>query len=211
MVSYSEDKKYAYYGGLAFCRDDKTGYYLNSTTHQRLHRAVWESVYGQIPDGMQIHHIDHDKGNNEPDNLELLTAEEHRQRHADELTDKQRQFLRDNLTMTARPAASEWHGSEAGREWHKKHYEEMKSSWFVRKKFVCQNCGKEFEAVDKGNNAFCSNACKSAWRRKSGVDNERRKCAICGSEFAANKYSGARCCSGSCAMKLRWRNRNAYL
>lgn len=211
MVFYSEDKKYAYFGGLAFCRDDKTGYYLNSTTHQRLHRAVWESVYGQIPDGMQIHHIDHDKGNNEPDNLELLTAEEHRQRHADELTDEQRQFLRDNLTLTARPAASEWHGGEAGKEWHKKHYEEMKSSLYVRKKFVCQNCGKEYESNDQGRNRFCSNACCAAWRRKSGVDNERRKCAICGGEFTVNKYSSARCCCRSCAMKLRWRKVNAYI
>lgn len=211
MVSYSEDKKYAYFGGLAFCRDDKTGYYLNSTTHQRLHRAVWESVYGQIPDGMQIHHIDHDKGNNEPDNLELLTAEEHRQRHADELTDEQRQFLRDNLTLTALPAASEWHGSETGKEWHKKHYEEMKSFLYVRKKFVCQNCGKEYESNDQSRNRFCSNVCRAAWRRKSGVDNERRKCAICGGEFTVNKYSSARCCSRSCAMKLRWRKVNAYL
>lgn len=211
MVTYSQDKKYAYFGGLRFCRDDRTGYYLNSTTHKRLHRCVYESANGKIPDGFQVHHIDHDKSNNELGNLELLTAKQHRKRHSDEMPEELRVFLRKNMIENAGPAAAKWHGSDEGKEWHRKHYEEMKSSLHTKKKLVCKNCGKEYETVDTGKNSFCSNACKSAWRRKSGVDNERRKCAICGGEFTANKYSGARCCSGSCAMKLRWRKNNADL
>lgn len=37
------------------------------------HRVVWASIFGDIPDGMQINHIDLDKTNNAPSNLELVS------------------------------------------------------------------------------------------------------------------------------------------
>lgn len=46
---------------------------------------------------------------------------------------------------------------------------------------------------------FCSNNCKSAYRRKSGVDNEERICKICGEIFITNKYSKAKVCSKKCS------------
>ena len=52
---------------------------------------------------------------------------------------------------------------------------------------VCTNCGKEFVG-QPGKDRFCSNACKSAYRRKSGVDNVTRSCAFCGGPFIVNKY-----------------------
>lgn len=44
-------------------------------------RWVWEREYGPIPDGYEVHHGDGDKTNNALDNLQLLTAEEHRAFH----------------------------------------------------------------------------------------------------------------------------------
>lgn len=41
-----------------------------------VHRIVWESFNGRIPDGMQINHIDECKTRNNLDNLELVTAKE---------------------------------------------------------------------------------------------------------------------------------------
>ena len=41
-------EKYQYFNGLKFTRDDKTGYYLNSTIRKRMHRYVWEFYNGQI-------------------------------------------------------------------------------------------------------------------------------------------------------------------
>lgn len=207
MVSYSDDRKYAYFDGLRFCRDDKTGYYLNATIHKRLHRYVYEHVNGRIPKGMQIHHIDHDKGNNDPENLVLMTAKQHRQRHSEEMTDELRGRLRDNMLGKAIPAAAEWHRSEAAKEWHKAHYERMKSTLHVRKLMICKQCGKTYEGVVTGRNYFCSGACSSAWRRQSGVDNEQRRCLICGEQFIVNKYASTRCCSKSCAMRLAYMNR----
>lgn len=96
------------------------------------------------------------------------------------------------------PAASEWHGTEAGHEWHKKHYESMKDRLYQKKTFVCLNCGDEFISMNQGKNKFCSNKCQSAYRRKIGIDNEIRKCAWCGEEFIVNKYADTKFCSRSC-------------
>lgn len=41
-----------------------------------VHRVVWESVYGSIPKGMVIDHIDNDRLNNNISNLQLLTRAE---------------------------------------------------------------------------------------------------------------------------------------
>jgi hypothetical protein len=49
-----------------------------------LHRDVWISVNGQIPDGFDIHHIDGDKENNHPSNLEALSKADHTREHSSE-------------------------------------------------------------------------------------------------------------------------------
>lgn len=45
------------------------------------HVIVWEKFFGKIPDGYQIHHIDGNKANNDIENLQLVTALEHRRIH----------------------------------------------------------------------------------------------------------------------------------
>lgn len=64
-------------------------------------------------------------------------------------------------------------------------------------------CGKKFEGTANGVNRFCSNKCKSKFRRDSGIDDEYRICKVCGKKFKTNKYSKAKTCSRSCANKLR--------
>ncbi len=48
----------------------------------RVHQVVAYEKYGEIPDGMQVHHIDEDKWNWDPDNLILVTSEVHNRLHA---------------------------------------------------------------------------------------------------------------------------------
>lgn len=204
MIQYFDNGKHAIFQGVLFCRDEKTGYYLNSGTSTRLHRAVWESVNGKIPDGYHIHHIDHDKNNNEIENLQLVTSEMHRRIHADELTEEQRENKRQNLNNNARPKASEWHGSKEGITWHKIHYAETKEKLHEKRIFKCAFCGKEYTSEVTGQNRFCSNKCRSAARRQSGVDNEIRKCVCCGKNFITNRYSKGKTCSRLCASRLRW-------
>lgn len=207
-ISYLENGDLALFNGLKFRRDKQSGYYFNSTIHKRLHVYVWEFFNGKIPDGYQIHHKDFDKSNNEIENLILLSASDHAKLHGESWDDERYEKQIKNLNENARPKASEWHGSDAGHEWHKKHYEQMKSRLHQKKIFVCDECGRSFEGVDNGFTRFCSNKCKAAHRRKSGIDNEIRQCEYCGKEFEVNKYAKTRTCSRSCRNKIRWNKIN---
>jgi hypothetical protein len=59
-----------------------SGYYevalfLNGSRHIRsVHRLVWSSFFGEIPDGYHVNHIDGDKSNNALSNLECVTPAE---------------------------------------------------------------------------------------------------------------------------------------
>jgi hypothetical protein len=202
-------EKFVYFDGYKFTRDDKTGYYLNSTIRQRLHRYVWEFYNGPIPKGYHIHHKDFNRANNDISNLQLLSLEEHEKLHgeAHRADEDFHIWARTNLAKTARPKASEWHKSVEGREWHKKQFEKSRSKIFIERDFICENCGKPFKSTQT-ESRFCSNSCKSAWRRKAGLDNEKRICASCGKSFTVNKYSKAECCSRSCSMRLRHLRQN---
>lgn len=48
----------------------------------KLHVYIWERVNGKKPEGCDIHHIDHNKGNYNLSNLQLLTTFDHRKLHA---------------------------------------------------------------------------------------------------------------------------------
>lgn len=207
IVTYSDDKKHAYFDGEVFTRDERTGYYLTTKNNvyigRRLHRAVWEYHNCPIPEGYHVHHIDHDKNNNDITNLRLMSAEEHRKTHGLELTESEIERRRNNFEENARPKAIEWHKSADGLAWHKEQYERTKSKLHEKRSFTCENCGKGFEAPNNGLNRFCSNACKSAWRRKSGKNSVIRVCGICGSNFATDKYKKTVCCSPKCAAIMR--------
>ena len=208
MIEYLENGDLALVDGLIFRRDKRTGYYLNAKTHKRLHRYIWEKANGPIAPGLHIHHIDMNKHNNDISNLAIMTSVEHEALHGKLLTDEQRKRLRDNLQSKARPAANEWHGSEEGKDWHKRHYDRMKDALYQKGTFDCVYCGKKYEAINHGTNRFCSNKCRAAHRRKTGVDNEKRNCAYCGGEFNANKYAKTQACSRDCAGKIRWNKIN---
>lgn len=186
--------------GMSFVRSGRD-YYYNSHKRIYLHRYLWEKENGKIPEGYQIHHKDHNILNNSLDNLELVKSGEHQKMHGAELTDEQREWRRNNLIENAVPVASEWHKSVEGKEWHKKLYEKIKHKLLLKKEFKCEVCSEKFLAVDNGQIRFCSNKCKSKWRRDSGIDNEQRNCIWCDSEYIVNKYSKSTYCSRSCKMK----------
>jgi hypothetical protein len=60
-----------------------TGYYGKTNGSRSLmHRDVWEFHNGDIPGDHDIHHIDHDKTNNDISNLEIYTKSEHAKKFA---------------------------------------------------------------------------------------------------------------------------------
>lgn len=193
-----------YFNNTTFTRDDKTGYYLCTTKNEdgvrkRLHVYVWEFYNGPVPKGYHVHHKDKNKQNNHISNLEIKEKSEHSRYHARTRTKEQRDKNRQNMIEKVLPKAIEWHKSGNGREWHKLHYEQMKNRLHIERKFTCLFCGKEFNNTNT-ESKFCSNNCKSAYRRKSGVDNIIKTCEKCGKEYISNKYTKTKYC-GVCKCK----------
>lgn len=166
MIQYIENTNLAYCDGYKFRKDKKSGYWLCSTLHKRLHRYIYEKYNGKIPEGMQVHHIDHNKDNNEISNLMLLTRKEHDRIHFEEMTEEEKERRRKNLKENAMPKAKEWHKSEEGRKWHLEHYEKVKDKLYKKYNFTCSVCGKQFESTQI-RSKFCSNVCKSRYWRKT--------------------------------------------
>lgn len=46
------------------------------------HHYIWEQRVGTIPTGFQIHHVDHNKKNNDIENLKLVSTSEHQRIHS---------------------------------------------------------------------------------------------------------------------------------
>jgi hypothetical protein len=204
-VQYLENGDLAIFNEMRFRRDKKTGYYLNSTIHERLHVYIWEYYNGEIPKGYNVHHKK-SKDNNDIEDLQLLTKKEHIELHKEIETEERKKQKRENFNRNARPKAIEWHKSEEGREWHKKHYKDFENKLHTKYMKICECCNRKYETIQI-NSRFCSDKCKSRWRRKQGVDNEKRICIHCGKEFEINKYSKTLTCSRSCASKKAYQNR----
>ena len=169
-----------------------------------LHRDIWAHHHGPIPAGHHIHHVDHDTLNNDISNLECIPAAEHFRHHADQpRSEAQLEAIERNLPNFIEKAR-EWHRSEEG---HAHHVENGKRVWenAEYRDEVCEQCGDTFSTRCKQREyaRFCSNACKSAWRRDSGIDDVDRDCAACGGTFRINKYSKTKTCSRACGGVLR--------
>ena len=85
---------------------------------------------------------------------------------------------------------------------HKRIHAECKNNTCFPKKskFTCAVCGKKFQAVNRGNNAYCSAECKRTANHEH--DKVERICLVCGQIFSTDKYKDAKCCSKKCAGKL---------
>lgn len=164
----------------------------------RLHEEIWKAEHGPIPDGHHIHHVDFDPLNNDPANLACLTEDDHRKAHSERTAERGRA---NPPSAEARARAAEWHRSDEGREWHREH---GRRSWDDRqpKAAVCECCGADYETLKLDESTrFCSNACKSKWRRQEGLDDIDHVCECCGATFIANRYARRRYCSRSCSVR----------
>ena len=200
--------EFCYFNGKRFYRNTGSKNWSDRNYFKRiehgtsvyLHRLVWSNTHGDIPHGYHVHHIDGDTSNNSIENLECLPARYHRDKH--EFSEETIEKLRAHLD-SVRHLSKRWHSSDEGREWHSKHAKRTIAGNF-EKNVKCLECGVEFTAKASHNkSAFCSNAHKSAYRRKMGYDNIDKPCAFCNKIFSTNKYAKIETCSRSCANRLR--------
>lgn len=184
------------YRNYTFGKHQKQPYYY-ATVKQRkkaLHRYIYECEKGPIPDGYHVHHIDENPFNNTIDNLEVKTGFDHLSFHGKK-ADRQKLL---KLAETGREYAKEWHGSPEGIEWHKQHYIDCELKMQERVIRNCSNCNKLTSTKRKNGNAFCSNNCKSQWRRRNKPDKKIVTCLKCGKEFETLKYLPNSYCSKEC-------------
>lgn len=132
----------------------------------RLHRVVWEAHNGPIPDGWHVHHRDGDRAENGIANLQLLRAADHSRHHH---AGKHRSVPARTLA-----AATEWHGSAAGAEWHSRQWHAYMGPLMAgRVTKSCEVCGGQFEArsIFAARSRFCHPNCKAvALRRRRAAE-----------------------------------------
>lgn len=159
------------FNGETYIRNPKSRYYFKHTTRnaerknaRQLHRVVWEYYNGPIPAGYHVHHIDGNIDNNAIDNLECLPAKKHLSMHAQKNETNAEYVERQKETIKlAVEAAKEWHGSDAGRAWHRAHVAE--SIGKVRDNPVskeCTFCGKVFQGLPWSR--YCCSKCANKAR-----------------------------------------------
>ena len=83
----------------------------------QLHRLIWESVNGTIPEGLQVNHIDEDKSNNSITNLNLMTPKQNSnwgtgiersaEKRTNGVTSKQVAAYKDGVLVMAFPSTKE--------------------------------------------------------------------------------------------------------
>jgi hypothetical protein len=193
--------EYRIYFGKRFWKQ-KDGYWVNGMPiHAQ--RWVWINHHGAIPKGMDIHHKDGNKDNNDIENLEMLSRSDHLKKHwaNPELRQKRRDFLNKQ-----RAKVHAWLRSPEGRRVQS---EASKKAWKYRKSGVknCLSCNKEFTTQQPWAK-YCSDACDKRWRRKQGVYNIEVTCPVCAKLFFKDKFSKRVFCSISCGAKSSAKKRN---
>jgi hypothetical protein len=157
------NKEYIY-NGVRFIKYVSENYYHGKVRGKNkwLHRYVWETERGEIPNTHHIHHIDGNKENNLIDNLALVEKAKHL---SDHITPERRLKLK-ALADKIRPLSKIWHASVEGREWHRK--QGIKTfSQRIAKENECACCHKKYLTKQLAKRArFCSNNCKMKARRR---------------------------------------------
>lgn len=184
------------YRNYTFSKHPKQPYYYATVKQKKqcLHRYMYECEVGEIPPGYHVHHVDENPFNNTITNFKLVLGSEHISMHIKKRP--REQLLK--LQEMGREHAKIWHSSAEGREWHKENYEKNKGFLHQKVKRICAHCSTPTLTTRRDGNAFCSNNCKSAWRRKNKPDKKQAICPVCGIEFTTLKYLPNTYCSRKC-------------
>lgn len=167
--------------------------------HKRARRA-WIRANGPVPAGHHIHHRDGNPFNNALENLECIASFAHLSKHGSVSTPARRARGAASVDRL-REATIKFRASPQGQEWGK---ELARRSWAARtrEQRSCDRCGGSYETWSGQRARFCSNACKSAWRRAARLDDEDRVCTVCSTDFRVNRYEDTQTCSKACASTI---------
>lgn len=186
------DEKHVKFSGVTYRKDKYDNRYYAKAS---LNRDIWRYYYGEIPNGVEVHHKDFNKDNNDIGNFQLLTKDEHSKIHHNANLKKiqciicGKEFEGGNFFNNACYCSDECR--EIGRK---------NQAW--RKNlitYICEYCDKEFKALKYNNYKYCSKECLN----KSKERHEIKNCAYCGKFFEARIRDKRQYCSADCAHKAR--------
>ena len=110
--------------------------------------------------------------------------------------------IRSENLRKARIKAIEFFKTEEGRKRRKEQAKRIQDSRpFIEKK--CENCLNNFLSKCIRQQIFCSKKCKTAFRRKSGIDDISGSCGVCGKDIIFNKYTSNLTCSKQCFLLFK--------
>lgn len=107
----------------------------------------------------------------------------------------------ENMRLARVKAAEFWRSTDG-----KSRRKELAKEYLSRhpvKQGSCLNCKKEFHYQSFSVRKYCSNRCKSSFRRKMGLDGVKVKCVICENEISESRYQTRLTCSRKCLIKHR--------
>lgn len=88
IYSHNQERYIGYYDKARIEKCNRTKSYTQVAIYNNRRRLfgttgtlIWLSVFGSVPDGYEIHHIDGDARNNKISNLMLVTREQHHKIH----------------------------------------------------------------------------------------------------------------------------------
>lgn len=153
---------------LVLFHKGSTGHWCNSSTFEHeifLHREIFKQKTGLTEDdlkGMEVHHVDGNKDNNDITNLKLLSKSEHARHHLISTRIKTKKICEwcgeEYETYINK---SRFCSSKCGYKW--RYHNERKLQLDTR---ICKNCGKEFTCNKYKPTKFCSLSCATKFRYK---------------------------------------------
>lgn len=188
-------EKSVIYDGRTFILGTAKRYYFATFKGKQisLHRYKYTKEVGPIPPGWEIHHKDKNYLNNDTDNLEALPTAQHYEKQREENAQRMRE-----IQVIGKTFAKAWHGGPEGLRWHDEHYLQVKDKLHSTVNRTCSQCSTKINTTRKTGNAFCSNTCKSAWRRANKPDKKLATCPTCDTQFETLKYLPNTYCSLKC-------------
>ena len=125
---------------------------MDKRKERSAHRRAYQEVYGEIPSGRHIHHIDGDHRNNEPDNLIAVSREMHQAFHLHQwlLFENPADAYAYNMLGGENPIPLE---GEKNGFYGKEHSEEQKQKWSEQRSGVrlSEEHKRKLSEAKKGN------------------------------------------------------------
>ncbi len=147
------DDTHQRFNGVTYCKRAHSHFFIN----QSIHQAVWRYCVGKIPTGCVIHHIDHNKNNNNVANLQCLTVTEHQQVHNQKGKPVAQKQKKQFVCSVCGKTFEAFDNGQLKRYCSKRCHNVERYHTTRKKENICQWCGKKF--FGKITSRFCSGHC----------------------------------------------------